>query len=153
MSNKILKSGVIVESVAKVLVINEKDEALVLTVGEYEGRPDKSFQPDLPGGQVEVMDGETELVGVVREAEEEAGIVLRPEDLELVYTGTDFYPDENKSVSRFLYVVRLDHTPGVAISWEHADYEWVALDGLLEAKAFRPFYKKAIEYAITHKLI
>lgn len=150
---KIMKSGVIVESVAKTVVVNENNEALVLTIGEYKERPDKSHTPDLPGGQIEIADGESEMAGAIREAEEEAGIVLDPKDLVLAYTKTREFRDENKSVSFFLYIANLDHTPEVVVSWEHENYEWVPLEHLLETKAFRPFYKEAIEYALKNHII
>lgn len=41
------------ESVAKALVTNDKNEALILTLGEHKERPEKSFRPDLPGGLVD----------------------------------------------------------------------------------------------------
>ena len=61
------------ESIAKALVITENKEALVLTVGEHKARPEKSFTPDLPGGVVDP--GETEFVAVVRELNEETGLL------------------------------------------------------------------------------
>jgi len=150
---KMMKSGAVIESVAKTIVLNENNEVLVLTVGEYKERPDKSHTPDLPGGQVEIVDGESEMAGAIREAEEEAGIVLHPSDMMLLYTKTRAFADENKSVSFFLYACILDHTPEVVISWEHENYEWVPLDSLLETKTFRPFYKEGIEYALANKLL
>ncbi|HEY8992308.1 MAG TPA: NUDIX hydrolase [Candidatus Microsaccharimonas sp.] len=154
MSYKIvLERGVVIESVAKALVLNEKDEVLVLTIGEYEAHPEKSYTPDLPGGQVEIGDGETERDGVIREIEEETGITVNVQDAFLAYTATDSYDNNTKSVSKFLYIVRLDHTPEVVISWEHSVYEWVPVAELLEAKTFRPFYKEAIEYAVARNLL
>jgi 8-oxo-dGTP pyrophosphatase MutT (NUDIX family) len=150
---KIMKSGVILESSAKTLVINDKNEALVLTIGEYAGHPEKSHTPDLPGGLVEIADGETELLGAIREAEEEAGILLKPEAMTLAYTKTRNFNEENKSVSFFLYLAHLDYTPEIVISWEHENYEWVPLENLLETKTFRPFYKEGIEYAFDNKLL
>ncbi|RWZ78888.1 MAG: NUDIX hydrolase [Candidatus Microsaccharimonas sossegonensis] len=148
-----MKSGVIIESVAKTVVVNGKNEALVLTIGDYKARPDKSHTPDLPGGQIEIADGESEMIGAIREAEEEAGIVLKPEEMTLAYTKTRSYKDENKSVSFFLYIAHLDYTPEVVISWEHEKYEWVPIDHLLKTKTFRPFYKEGIEYAFDNKLL
>jgi len=141
------------ESIAKVLIINEKNEALVLTIGEYEGHPEKSFTPDLPGGRIEIAEHETEQAGALREVEEETGIVLEQATLVLGYSGTKFYPEESKSVSRFLYTARLDHTPEVVVSWEHADSEWVPVGDLLEKKTFRTFYKEGIEYLVSHRII
>ena len=139
-----------VESVAKVLVVNEKREVLVLTIGEYRAHPEKSFTPDLPGGMVDP--GETELVAVRRELIEEAGIPADPSLFKLVYAKTEFFHG-TKSVTKFLYTLQLDETPDVTISWEHVDYEWVPLDGLLNNVEFRAFYKEAIEYTLSHGLL
>ena len=144
-------SHVINESVSKVLIINEKHEALILTVGEYKERPDKSFKPDLPGGLVDP--GETELIAVQREAVEETGIDIGFDSFRLAYTKTEFYPAENKSVSKFLYLAYLDYTPEVTISWEHSSYEWIPLENITDNVEFRPFYKEAIDYCFTAGLI
>jgi len=140
-----------IESVAKALIINELRQVLVLTVGEYEKHPEKSFKPDLPGGLVDP--GETERDAVIREIHEEAGITVAAADTHLAYTETKFYADENKSVSKSLYIVALYQTPEVMISWEHSAYEWINLDELLQTKTFRPFYAKAIAYSLEHGLI
>jgi len=142
---------VVAESVAKVLLVNDKHEALILTVGEYEERPDKSFKPDLPGGRVDP--GESELIAVKRELVEEAGIDLTTNAFQLVYAKTEFFELENKSVSKFLYIAHIDKTPPVTLSWEHTSYEWVPLEGITEKVEFRPFYKEAIEYCFTSGLI
>jgi len=141
----------IIEAVAKALIINEKNEALILTIGEYKEHPEKSYTPDLPGGQVDF--GESERDAVVREINEEAGIVVALNDARQVFSETVFYPEENKSVSKHLYVVKLDYTPEVTVSWEHATYEWKSLSTLLETTEFRSFYEKAIRYTIEHELI
>lgn len=139
------------ESGTGVLVFNEKHEVLVLTVSEWKARPDRSLKPDLPGGAVEP--GETERDGVKRELFEEAGIDINPEQLQLVYTKTEFFAPKNTSVSRFLYFAFLDYTPEVTISWEHAASEWVPLEALAEKFEHRPFYKEALEYCFSNHLL
>lgn len=141
----------ILESVAKVLVVNEKSEALILTVGEYKERPDKSFKPDLPGGLVDP--GESELVAVVRELQEESGIVAEPDLFKLVYAKTEPFVLENKSVTKTLYLLSLTATPEVTISWEHAKYEWVPLGELKEGVELRPFYKEAVSYCFSNNIL
>jgi len=147
-----LENGVILETFAKMLVINEKDEALILTISEYKAHPEKSFTPDLPGGMVEIADGEMEKMGAIRETEEESGIVLDPKNVHLGYVSTRFMTEENKSVNGFVYTARLDHTPNVRISWEHSAYEWVPINELLSTKQFREFLKESIGFIIDNKL-
>ena len=139
------------EAVSKVLVVNQHNELLVLTIGEYKHRPDRSFKPDLPGGMVDP--GETERNAVVRELREETGVVLSPERFDLVYAKTEFFSKENKSVSKFLYLVFLTETPEVLLSWEHAAYRWVPLSDLTSSVAFRPFYDEAIQYCFSTGLL
>jgi 8-oxo-dGTP pyrophosphatase MutT (NUDIX family) len=110
-------------SVAKTIIINDKGDVLVLRRSEWPEHPERSHQPDFPGGMVE--DGEYELAAAVREAEEESGLKLDPKKLELVYAGTRMYEDDEASVVRLLYIARLDTTPEIKISWEHESYEWV----------------------------
>jgi 8-oxo-dGTP pyrophosphatase MutT (NUDIX family) len=141
----------ILESVAKVVVVNEKKEALILTTGEHKGRPDKSYKPDLPGGLVDP--GESELMAVVRELKEETGIIANPASFNLAYTKTNFYINENKSVSKFLYLLFLTRSPKVNISWEHSKYNWVSLNTLMSSVEFRPFYEEGLTYCFSHKLL
>jgi 8-oxo-dGTP pyrophosphatase MutT (NUDIX family) len=150
---KVLENGVTIATYAKTMIVNEKNEVLVLTISNYEAHPEKSFTPDLPGGHIQVGIGESEKDGAIREAKEETGISLHPQDVYLVYTSTTFYEHENRSVIGQLYAVRLDHTPEVTISWEHAEYEWVPLSELLLKKEFRSFHETAIHYVLDHELI
>lgn len=141
----------ILEAVAKTLIVNEKNEVLILTLSEYKGRPDKSFTPDLPGGRVDP--GETGRDAAIREAYEEVALTLDPSELKLAYADTKYIEEEQKSVTKFLYVAQLSKTPEVTLSWEHVAYEWVPLAVLLESVALRPFYKKATEYCFAAGII
>lgn len=140
----------ILESVAKVLIINSQQQALVLTLGKRTWRPERSYQPDLPGGIVDL--GESEQAGAIREVQEECDIILDPASLQLAYTETAHYERENKSVTKLLYLAHTDQTTPVTLSQEHSDYKWVPIDDLASID-LRPFFNTAIQYAITHKLI
>ena len=144
-------SATTIEYIAKVLVINEKNEVLVLTVGEYSGRPDKSYAPDLPGGIVDP--GETVLDAAVRELYEETKIGVEPTSFELLYTSTGYFPDEQKSVMKFLYLIHLNETPSITLSPEHVAYQWASLRTLSSEVRFRTFCKESIEYCFASKLL
>jgi 8-oxo-dGTP diphosphatase len=140
----------ILESVAKILVINDKSEILVLTLGKHLKYPEKSYRPDLPGGVVD--SGESEQLAVIREVQEECGIDLDASKIKLAYSETAYYEKENKSVTKLLYITHLDDTPSIILSWEHSDYKWVSTNEL-QTIDLRPFFNEAIQYFITNKVI
>ena len=135
------KQNTVLESVAKILIVNSKDEILVLTLGRHLKHPEKSYGPDLPGGVVDP--GESEQAAVIREVQEECAIDLDPSKLQLAYTETAYYEKENKSVTKLLYIIRLDGAPSITLSWEHSAYEWVSLNKL-QTIDLRPFFNEAI---------
>ena len=55
------KQNTILESIAKILIINGDGNILTLTLSEHLKYPEKSYQPDLPGGIVDA--GELENLG------------------------------------------------------------------------------------------
>ena len=143
------KQNTILESIAKILIINGDGNVLTLTLSEHLKYPEKSYQPDLPGGIVDA--GEPENLGVIREVQEECGIDLDSAKIQLAYAETTYDEKENKSVTKLLYVTHLDNTPAVTLSWEHSD-KWVSVAELLNID-MRPFFNQAIQYVIEHKII
>ena len=144
------KQNTILESIAKILIINGDGNVLTLTLSEHLKYPEKSYQPDLPGGIVDA--GEPENLGVIREVQEECGIDLDSAKIQLAYAETTYDEKDNKSVTKLLYVTHLDNTPVVTLSWEHSDYKWVFVAELLNID-MRPFFNQAIQYVIEHKII
>lgn len=140
----------IIESVAKALIINGNGKALTLILGEHRKYPEKSYRPDLPGGIVD--SGESEQEAVIREVNEECGIILHPSTMQLAYSNTEYYEAENKSVTKLLYIAFIDESPTVTLSWEHSDYRWVTLEELKEID-LRPFFNDAIKHSIGNRLI
>lgn len=138
-------------AVAKMLLLDEKNRALMLRRSEYREHPEKSHTPDLPGGLVDP--GESEHQAVVRELQEEAGITIDPNDVLLGYAETKFYEPKQESVSKLFYVARVAGTPEVTVSWEHESYEWCPIDSFLQTYEFSPFYAEAITYLIEHNLL
>ena len=144
------KQDAALESIAKILIINDDGNVLTLTLSEHLKHPERSYQPDLPGGIVDA--GEPENLGVIREVQEECGIDLDPAKIQLAYAETTYDEKENKSVTKLLYVTHLDNTPAVTLSWEHSDYKWVSIAELHDID-LRPFFNRAIQYLFAKRLI
>jgi 8-oxo-dGTP diphosphatase len=138
------------EAVAKILLFNEQDQILVMQTGVHKLRPEKSHSPDLPGGMVDP--GESEHAAVIREVQEESGIILDPNTVTLGYADTEVY-DGGKSVTKLLYVAKLSETPAVTLSWEHESFEWCSIQQLLENDTFRSTYRRGVEYLRNNQLI
>lgn len=137
--------------VAKTLLINEQNQALVLRRSVWLTKPERSHQADLPGGMVD--EGESEAEAAAREIHEETGVEVDASQLILSYTKTFFEGPKNRSASKFFYVCKLDHTPDVTLSREHESYDWTLVPDLLDTYQFTAFYDESIRYLIEHKLI
>ena len=111
--------------IAKVLIIDEADEYLVLWRSDHPNFPN---DPDLPGGTVEI--GETPIEGAVREAMEEAGIAINGDDAELLYKGSKY---SEHDTTYYLYLAHIQERQEVKISWEHASFEWLNKEDLVSA--------------------
>lgn len=109
--------------VAKVALIDDQGYYLLL---ERNAHPHFGNDPDLPGGTVEP--GETLEEAAVREVFEESGIELDGNKLTHLYTGGDY---SHHGTVYALYEYQLKNRPPVALSWEHAGYEWIARDEYL----------------------
>lgn len=134
---------------AKALILNEKNEILVLWSGEWPERPDRSGKPDFPGGLVEV--GETFLDGVVRETTEETGLVVPSKDFTLLYTETKFHEVSQDTVLKSLFVARVNQA-SVTLSWEHSAYKWLPFDEIVTLE-WRQAYRDALDYISSHRLL
>ncbi len=134
---------------AKALILNEKNEILVLWSDEWPGRPDRSHMPDFPGGLVE--DGETFWDGVARETNEEAGIAIPASDFTLLYTETKFHDVSLDTVLKSMFVAKVKQAD-VTLSWEHESFKWLQFDEV-RALEWRPFHKDALDYIAAHQLL
>lgn len=137
--------------IAKTVVINGEGKVLVLRRSIWPARPQLSRQPDFPGGTVEK--NESGLEGAVREMQEEIGVVADPSQFELAYDRVDTYPDSGDEVRHWLYILRLDFTPEVKLSWEHESYEWMDAKDIVDNYGFSPFYTEVLPELFAKKLI
>ena len=110
--------------VAKVVIIDEKDQYLLLTLNNH---PRFHNDPDLPGGTVD--NGEESAVAAIREVYEETAITLKPTRLRHILTSSTYSVHDT---TYHLYEYRLIARPKVEISWEHVTYDWLSKNEFLQ---------------------
>ncbi len=114
--------------VAKTALIDETGKVLVLTRSDTD--PTRPGGLDFPGGEIE--HGEDVLAGACREIFEETGVQLAPDTLQMIYTSTSDKETDNKVILRFLYLAKVSQNSPIKLSYEHSNYEWMALERVLE---------------------
>lgn len=130
------------KQVAKVVIIDQDNQYLLLTRGAHPSFPD---DPDLPGGTAEA--DETPAEALRREVREEAGIELQPDDVSEIYAGQEF------SGSHEIYhlsMAHLKYQPKVKLSWEHTNYQWLSREAFIkEAGRAKDTYMQMVYSVLT----
>jgi len=132
--------------IAKAILLD--DEGRLLSLRRSSTDPHRPGGKDFPGGTVE--DGEHLEQAVIREIEEEVGIVLREDQVALAYATTTFFDGINDM--RFLFVGRVKTGTPVKLSWEHDAYVWATPSEHL--KDFKhPVWSEGLKYLLEHDLL
>ncbi len=127
---------------AKTLLIDKDDQYLLLYRSNH---PTYGNDPDLPGGSVEK--GESTVDAVIREVEEETGIIVK--SVEELYAGLDY---SIHGTHKSLFLARVGERPAVQLSWEHQSYEWISRAEFLEkAKSANDSYMRMV-YEVLSKV-
>ena len=133
--------------VARAVIQNEAGDILLLRRNQSD-----SVRPgdwDLPGGGVER--GETIEAAVSRELQEEAGLNIDPSELMLFYANTEFSKQQQKSITRLMFLGRTSMTD-VLLGDEHNHAEWFDIPTALQ-KFPHHFYATGLRYGQTNGLI
>lgn len=145
-------------SVTNVLVINEQNQLLILRRAEWKRipgedyRPDLSHQTDLPGGMVgdEVI-AEDLTISALRELAEETGIQANSDQLRLAYVETVYDESNQRSQARLIYLMKLDYTPTIDLSWEHESFEWRDIKDIVGSNYLHSsVHRHAVDYIMSH---
>ena len=126
--------------VAKALVRNSKGLYLVL----YRGNTHPLFPGhiDFPGGEVEPK--ETPEAAVMREIQEETGLLVDSKKLKKLFT------KQYQQATHVLFEVKLTEPDAkVALSWEHKSYRWITPEELKSLPKFSgadSYYTDVVDY-------
>lgn len=126
--------------VAKALVRSSEGLCLVLHRGNT--HPWFLGHIDFPGGEVEPK--ETPEAAVMREIQEETGLLVDPKKLKKLFT------KQYQQTTHVLFEAKLTEPDAkVALSWEHKDYRWITPEELKSLPKFSdadPYYTDAVDY-------
>lgn len=124
-------------NIAKTIVRNQSGEFLVLRSSEWPENPVRSLQPDIAGGVVD--EGENHLMSAARELEEEAGIIVNQEDLQLVWAGSEIDEAKKAAINRLIFFVLVPDDVKITLSWEHCEYWWSSFEDLVALDWREPY--------------
>ena len=126
--------------VAKALVRSSEGLCLVLHRGNT--HPRFPGHIDFPGGEVEPK--ETPEAAVMREIQEETGLLVDPKKLEKLFT------KQYQQATHVLFEAKLTEPDAkIALSWEHEGYRWITLEELKSLPKFPgadPYYTDVVDY-------
>ncbi len=116
----------ITKVVAKVVVLDEQRSVLLLRRSASD--PRRPGQWDFPGGNAEA--GESYVAACAREAEEEAGLEILSEQLQ-IFRAESRVIDGNgtpMNIVWLFYFVQLPNQPEITLSFEHDEFNCMSLD-------------------------
>ena len=126
--------------VAKALVRSSEGLCLVLHRGNT--HPRFPGHIDFPGGEVEPK--ETPEAAVMREIQEETGLLVDPKKMKKLFT------KQYQQATHVLFEAKLTEPDAkVALSWEHKRYRWITPEELKSLPKFSdadPYYTDVVDY-------
>ena len=129
-----------IKIVAKALVRSSEGLCLVLHRGNT--HPRFPGHIDFPGGEVEPK--ETPEAAVMREIQEETGLLVDPKKLKKLFT------KQYQQATHVLFEAKLTEPDAkVALSWEHKSYRWITPEELKRLPRFSgadPYYTDVVDY-------
>jgi len=113
----------------KVIIYN--DDGQILTLRRSVTAPTYSLNWDFPGGNLDY--GEDMKQGIIREAAEEAGVILNEKDL-CAFDAVSGFSESNDFWVTICYKAHVNISK-VTLSYEHDDFKWVKPDEFLNLSA------------------
>lgn len=100
----------------------------------------------LPGGHIE--EGENPLAAAIRETQEEVGVVLTPEGIQLKFIAMHHHTDRSELFIVFGFLATLDKKPEQVLSNHEGNAIWIRKEDLLRMETVFP----PVKYYLPHVL-
>lgn len=107
--------------VAKAVILNPEGKLLALRRSKTDTR--RPLQWDIPGGWVDAGEGFAE--ATAREIQEETGITIKADKLELVYSKTAIRKPHGNVV--WLFFIGRTTDKSITLSYEHVESAWMSV--------------------------
>ena len=124
----------------KALILNDKNQILLLKANPAELRGNKTVHWDLAGGRIK--EGDSVEATIKKEIEEELGVdgncaqVIRPFDGSISNIKIPI-GDEKYGLVLFVYLCKLHTTQEFKISEEHTEWKWASIDEAKELLSYK----------------
>jgi len=130
------------KKVAKLVIVDKDKNYLLMYRSNH---PVFGDDPDLPGGTLEGL--ESTLETMIREVQEEAGIIIDKDAVEEIYSGVEY---SAHGTFYTLFIAKVEDQPLVNVSWEHSSYDWLSRnDFLAKAKGANDTYMHMVSDTLT----
>lgn len=109
---------------AKLIMVYKDSQYLLLTLNRH---PLLGSTPDIPGGTAHADESAVE--AMIREVHEETGVLVAEEDVELLYSGSEY---SLRGSQYDIFITNFEDKPEIILSWEHSAYRWVDYDTFIK---------------------
>jgi ADP-ribose pyrophosphatase YjhB (NUDIX family) len=130
--------------VAKAVVANGTEVLLIRRSNTDTRRP---LQWDIPGGAVEETENYAD--AVAREINEETGLDIPADSLDIIYAKTE---GRDGRIIIFLFYAGEADSRDVKLSFEHDKFQWVEIDKTLSLIEY-PLHRELFEFISDNRLI
>lgn len=136
-------------TVAKAIVVGPENKILILRRSAADVR--RPLQWDIPGGHVDP--GEYPAEAAARETDEEAGLTIDSQEIQLFYAMTEAVEwNDNKQGVTWLFFLAKTANAEVKLGHEHDDFRWVSLDEAIDKIEYER-QRRVLEYVRDNNVI
>jgi ADP-ribose pyrophosphatase YjhB (NUDIX family) len=103
----------------------------------------------LPGGHID--EGENPLSAAIREAKEETGLALTPQEMQLKFVATHYHTDRNEVYIVFGFLAVIEHKPKQLEDNIEGTAQWIEKSQLMKLENVLPPVKYYFEHVLNNR--